>query len=384
MPQNTSKNQKEELARIRKEKIRLEEENKKLAEEIERKKLEKEKVILEREKLEGEKNKIDLESKKLDKELRLYWRFMQGVGLLSPSVAFVLGFFSFFIGLVSVANVYQQSQEQDFRSILRDVGAENSHVRIAAVSSLFTYEDTYSLVKSISDKIFGNITFEKRITKIIDTVTAALRLEDDPHVKREMFRFLIGVGDNSLKQLRKLRIDFISSLKNEGQQKKDEYWNNQRETLLYVALAISDITHDPPDFRCFPLKGIKIRQIVFKDRANFEGATLAEVEFWGGKMRHGNFVDANLYNAVIRYIDLEGATFEGAELEGATFGPNIVGLDVSAFKNSNWAHVKEFSPQNLGEHIRRTFAPSDGEQRQGRDPDQLCSELIDKEFQIKP
>jgi hypothetical protein len=223
---------------------------------------------------------------------------------------------------------------------------------------------------------------QERTIQIINTVTASLRLEDDVMVKKEMLRLLVSLGEKSLIPLKIVRMDLITLLKNQGTHELDSYWNNYRETLFYVALAISKLENTHPTFRCFPFKQLKIRQLVLPDGADFEGATLAYAELWGGKMHNAHFRNANLYHVVIRDIDIQGASFESAELQDASIGPNVQGLNPKAFKNANWRRAKKILPKSFQDKLMKEF-PTAGEVRAGLDRDMLCSKVLNEEYQIK-
>ncbi len=321
-------------------------------------------------------SKDELERQKIQKELKLFWRILQGIGLVTPGLAFILA-------VVSAMYAYQQNQNDNFRKILGDLGEKEVHTRVAAVSRLSAYSWHRSGIGSFLNWAFGGLSVEQIKAQVIRSATAILRLEEDIHVKKEILHLLGGLGPDSRDALRQVRIDLISTLKLEGPERPNTYWRNLRETLFHVALALAELSKGPPDFRCFPLRGIKLRQAVLPDGSSFEGATLAQAELWGGRIRQATFRDANLFQAVIRDIDLQGTTFDGAELAGASFGPNLANLNLDGFRDSNWRQVKSLVPAAIRADLARRFPGREGSELKGRDRDVFCSKVLNEDFRVE-
>jgi hypothetical protein len=324
----------------------------------------------------GRPTKEELEQEKLRRELGRPWRCFQFLALIAPSLTLIVAIFS-------AGYVYQQNQTAHFRALLKDVGDEKAHTRLSAISRLFTYDESGSIAAMVAQWAFGGLSRERIKQEIIPSVAAAVRIEDNIHVKKEMLRLMVALGGDSLIPLKQVRYDLISELKLERGDKEKTYWDNLRETLFQTAIAISKVADQPPDFRCFPLKGIRLRQQILDDGASFEGATLSYAEFWGGRMRRASFVDSNFFGAVIRDMDLEGATFVSADLKAATLGPNITGLDVEQLKNTNWREVKEFNPRSLGTEVLKKLGRTSGFKRSGKDRDAFCSQLLNTDFHVE-
>jgi hypothetical protein len=331
---------------------------------------------LEREKLLNENAKLSAESLKLRRESARWWRLLQAIGLFAPAATILLGVLSFL-------HIYNQGTADSFRKLLQELSADKPQARLGAVSRLAAEVQPVGPLGIFTERLPSAIPHHQKRNDVIRAAVAALRLEDNVHVKRETLRLLEALGTDSQRPLQWLRLDLITLLKAENTSKPADYWSNARETLFYVALTLSRVEGAPPDFRCFPLRGFAFR-LISLSRARFDGATLAKVELWGGSVRDSSFRDANLFQATIRDLDLHGTSFEGAELMGATIGPNLTNIEPTAFRNSNWARVKSFQPPLLKQRLRRMLAPATGADRHGRDRDELCNALINQDFAVRP
>jgi hypothetical protein len=269
--------------------------------------------------------KLALECKALRKNNSTTWRFFQWMAMVVPAAAFL-------VAVITLADTQYRKEDEELLTLLGNVGAKEEHLRLSAISRLSAYQPRSGLLSWMR----GDVPIEVRRTQIVESVAAAVRLETNWGVKKAMLGLLEHHGRSSLEPLRRLRIDLIRQLKQEEQSQSTAYWRNLRETLFSVGITLSAVTGSPPDFRCFPLKGIKLRQYELPDNSDFTGATLAEAEFWGGTLRSAIFKDANLYKATIKHVDLTGANFRGASLRGATIGPDVHGIEPDSFRGADW------------------------------------------------
>lgn len=326
-------------------------------------------------KLKTERSKLDREAIKIGRDIAVHWRFFQAIGFLAPGL-------TVFIAVLSLLHIYHQAHADSFRAVLKDVGGDKAHTRMAAAASLATYEVRSTLFWRSMDYVAGTPSAADRRLQIIRSVADALRIEDDVHVKHVMMRLLEGLGPQAVAPLRRIRLDLIVLLKQEDGSRPSEYWNNLRQTLLGVGVTLAALESTPPDFRCFPLKGIHLRLRVLVG-ARFDGATLFKAEIWGGSFRGASFRDANLTGAVVRDVDVAGASFEGADLRDASFGPNLVDVDPAKFRGSNWERVKRFDPLDLGNGLVTTLGAGTGETVTGTDRDVLCAKLLNTDFLVR-
>jgi len=308
--------------------------------------------------------------------------FGKGVGVLATLLTVL-------VALFSALYVYHQGHAENFRSVLKDLADVNANTRLAAVTRLATYQRTESAIRWATRQLFGEPSPEEVSRQIIDVVAASIRLESDVNVKREMFRLLVSLASSeqlrrhSIDALARLRSDLILLLKAEHKDKSRIYWDNLRETLFETALQVSRLTKLPPDFRCFPLRGIKLRQRVLPPEARFDGATLAFAELWGGAITNASFNKANLYGAVVRDMDIRGARFTGADLSGSMLGPNLTGIsgnERAVFQGSNWQKVRTFQPRELRTTLRKALGSKSSEALDSEDRDAFCSKVLNVEF----
>jgi len=331
--------------------------------------------------------KLALENKKLARESGIGRRFFGRLGTIGKAVSVGVAFATAVVALFSAIHAYNQSQSENFRSLLKDLTDASPNIRLSAVARLGTYEQTETLLRIWARLLFGEPSPAERASQSIDVMAASLRAEDNINVKLAMLRLTKTLASDeqlkahAIRVLKRLRNDFVYQLKTENAARPRPYWENLRETLFEVALGISSVSDAPPDFRCFPLKGIRVRQRVLPDRSNFDGATLALAEFWGGAMQNATFNQANLYGALIRDVDLKGTKFAGADLRGATFGPNLAnikGQEGALFRDSNWKQATSIQPRGLRRDIQRALGREKPVHADAESRDAFCTDLLSR------
>lgn len=145
------------------------------------------------------------EIRKLKRDNSWWWRLARIFGMLGPTLVL-------FAGLLSVLNVYHNTQADNFRRLLNDLGNPGERQRLATVSQLMTYQPPNSLIARIARSTFGGLDVKQRTKIITDTVVDSARLETGQTVKQQIFRLLKVKGSLALSSLKRLRFDLIRHL----------------------------------------------------------------------------------------------------------------------------------------------------------------------------
>src|SRR6266545_5382820 len=148
---------------------------------------------------------------------------------------------SILLGVLSFVHIYNQGVADSFRKLLQELSADKPQARLGAVSRLAAETQPPGFFGVLSEWLPGAISHKRKRDNVIQAAAAALRLEDNVHVKRETLRLLEVLGVGSRRPLQQIRLDLIAVLKTETSAHTSDYWNNARETLYSVALTLSRI-----------------------------------------------------------------------------------------------------------------------------------------------